>query len=155
MNAVKYRRAVKSDVLAMARIRALSWGTEGYWQTRIAAYMDGELHPQLALMPRVNFVAIEGDSVVGLIAGHLTTRHACDGELEWIDVIAEKRGSGVASELLRHLARWFVEKKAPRICVDVDPGNTVARRFYVRNGAEELKPHWLVWNDIGTILGKQ
>ncbi len=155
MTIVQYRQAGKSDVPAMARIRALSWGTEDYWRTRIAAYMDCELHPQHALMHRVNYVALEGDSVVGLIAGHLTTRHGCDGELEWIDVIPEQRGSGVASGLFRRLAAWFAEQKASKICVDVDPANTIARRFYTCHGATELNPHWLVWNDISVVLAKR
>jgi GNAT superfamily N-acetyltransferase len=152
LTAVRYRLAVQSDIPTMARIRTLSWGTEDYWRTRIAAYMACELHPQHALLPRVNYVALEGDAVVGLIAGHLTTRHACDGELEWIDVVPEKRGSGVASELFRRLAAWLVEQKARRICVDVDPANSTARRFYARNGADELKPHWMVWNDVSVVL---
>jgi hypothetical protein len=41
---------------------------------------------------------------------------------------------------------------AKRICVDVDPANAVARRFYTRNGAEHLNEHWMVWNDIGKLL---
>jgi GNAT superfamily N-acetyltransferase len=152
---VNYRLAEKSDVPAMARIRALSWGAEDYWRTRITAYLDRELHPQHALIPRVAYVALKGDSVVGLIAGHLTTRHGCDGELEWIDVIPEQRGSGIAPELLGRLAAWFVDQKARRVCVDVDTANTVARRFYMRHGAEDLKPHWLVWRDISIVQGKR
>ncbi len=155
MSSVQFRLADKSDVPAMARIRSLSWGTEDYWRTRITAYMDRELHPQHALLPRVNFVAVEGKSVVGLITGHLTTRHECDGELEWIDVIPDRRGSGIAPSLLRRLAAWFVEQKARRVCVDVDPSNTAARKFYTREGATVLNPHWLVWDDIGHVLGKR
>jgi ribosomal protein S18 acetylase RimI-like enzyme len=71
--------------------------------------------------------------------------------LEWINVIPERRGAGVASELLRLLAGWFVEQKAFRVCVDVEPSNTVARAFYTRHGAETLNPHWLVWNDIRKV----
>lgn len=70
--------------------------------------------------------------MVGLVAGHLTRRHACDGELEWINVIPERRGGGIASALLRKLAAWFAEQKASRICVDVEPSNFAARRFYKR-----------------------
>jgi GNAT superfamily N-acetyltransferase len=149
-----YRQADKSDVPTMARIRAAEWETEEYWKRRISGYMDRESHPQQALLPRVIYVALDGDSVVGLVAGHLTRRHACDGELEWIDVVAGHRRSGVASELLRLLAQWFVGQKAIRVCVDVDPANTVARRFYARHGAESLNPHWLVWNDINIVLPK-
>jgi ribosomal protein S18 acetylase RimI-like enzyme len=152
MNAMHYRLADQSDVPAMARIRAAQWETEEYWRGRISRYMNCELHPQHALLPRVNYVALEGDSLVGFIAGHLTRRFACDGELEWINVVPECRGSEVAPELLRLLARWFAEQNASRICVDVEPGNTIARRFYMRFGAVELNPHWLVWEDIKVAL---
>jgi len=152
---VHYRLSEKSDVPAMARVRAQEWETEEYWNTRIARYLDRELHPQHALLPRVSYSALQGDSLVGFIAGHLTRRFACDGELEWINVIPERRGTAVASELLRLLAAWFVAQNAFRICVDVDPANTTARGFYLRHGAEDLNPHWLFWNDIRVVLGKK
>jgi ribosomal protein S18 acetylase RimI-like enzyme len=152
MPTVHYKQAERSDIPAMARIRAAEWETEAYWKVRIARYLDCELNPQHALMPRVIYVASEGGCLVGFIAGHLTRRHACDGELEWINVIPERRGSGIAAELLRLLAAWFVAEKASRICVDVDPANTAALRFYKRHGAEDLKPHWLVWNNISVVL---
>jgi ribosomal protein S18 acetylase RimI-like enzyme len=123
-----------------------------YWKIRISSYMDCEHHPQQALMPRVSYVALEGETLVGFIAGHLTRRYACDGELEWIKVIPNRRGSSVASELPRLLAAWFVEQKASRVCVDVEPANTIARRFYTRHGAQNLNPHWLVWNDTKVVL---
>jgi hypothetical protein len=37
-------------------------------------------------MPRVSYVAFEQGLIVGFIAGHLTRRYGCDGELEWINV---------------------------------------------------------------------
>ena len=152
MRAIHYRQAQKSDVPAMARIRALTWGTEEYWRERIPAYMECRLHPQKALMPRILYVAAERDSLVGMIAGHLTRRFECDGELEWIDVVPERRGSGIAEELLRLLAKWFVEQKVLRVCVDADPENAPAQKFYRRHGAEDLRPHWLVWPDIRSVL---
>jgi len=155
MPIVVYRQVDKSDIPAIARIRAAEWGEDEYWRTRISRYLDFELHPQHALMPRVMYVALERDSLVGFIAGHLTRRYACEGELEWINVIPPSRGGGIASELLRRLAAWFTEQKASRICVDVDPANTTARRFYTRHGAEKLNDHWLVWNDIGVVLGER
>lgn len=155
MRTVLYRLADKSDIPAMARIRAGEWETEEYWRVRISRYMDCELHPQHALMPRVTYVALEDTAVVGFIAGHLTRRYECDGELEWINVIRERRGSGIASELLRRLAAWFAEQKALRICVDVEPSNIAARRFYKRCGAVDLNAHWLAWNNINVVLGKE
>jgi|SRR5256885_1851717 len=155
MRAVHYRLAEKADIPAMGRIRAAEWETEEYWRVRISRYLNCELHPEQALMPRVSYVALEAESLVGFIAGHLTRRYACDGELEWINVIPECRGSAVASELLRLLAAWFAEQKASRICVDVEPNNTTARRFYKRYGADDLNEHWLVWNDIKVVLGQR
>ncbi len=136
----------------MARIRAAEWGLEEPWRVRISRYLNHEHHPRQALAPRFGYVAMEGEALLGFIAGHLTRRFACEGELQWIHVIPERRGTSVATELLRQLAEWFVQQKATRICVDVEPDNARARRFYTRNGAEFLSPHWLVWNDIRVVL---
>jgi len=146
------RQANKTDVEGMARIRALTWGEELSWKKSILAYMECAADPQKALKSRIVLVAEEAGSIVGLIAGHLTRRYACDGELQWIDVIPERRGQGIADELLGKLAEWFVGQNALRICVDVQPKNAVARRFYSRHGAEELNPHWMVWKDIRVAL---
>lgn len=155
MPIVIYRQVDKSDIPAIAQIRAAEWGGEEYWKTRISRYLDGDHHPQHALMPRVMYVAFEGDCLVGFIAGHLTCRYACHGELEWINVIPASRGSGISSELLRRLGAWFIEQNASRICVNVDPANTAARRFYMRHAAQKLNENWLVWNDIGVVLGER
>jgi ribosomal protein S18 acetylase RimI-like enzyme len=152
MNRVCYRLAEKSDIPAMARIRAAEWETEEYWRRRISGYLACELHPQHALLPRVSYVALEGDSIIGFVAGHLTRRYGCDGELEWINVSPQRRGTGIAAELLRLMAAWFVKQDATRVCVDVEPSNTVARRFYMRHGAKTLNAHWLIWNDINLII---
>jgi GNAT superfamily N-acetyltransferase len=149
---VEYRNANDSDIAAMAKLRAASWGDKEYWTARIRGYMECEIYPQKALKPRVSYVAVEKKKVVGLIAGHLTRRYECDGELEWIDVVAARRGSGIATGLLERLAKWFVEKKALKVCVDVQPANTAARRFYARHGAEDLNPHWMIWKDIRKAL---
>jgi len=149
---VTYRAAKKSDVSEMARIRAAEWGEEASWKERILGYLECEIHPRKARKARMVYVAMGGDTLVGFIAGHLTRRYECDGELQWINVAAERRGSGIAPELLRRLAAWFVGRKALKICVDVQPSNTVARRFYRRHGAEDLNPHWMVWNDVRIIL---
>lgn len=147
-----YREALTSDVPAMAQIRSLTWGHVDYWIPRISRYMDGTNNPREALRPRVLYVAVGHDALAGIIAGHLTRRHGCDGELEWIDVVPAHRGTGVATALLDCLAKWFVSQQAVRVCVDVDPKNTRARRFYAQCGAKPLNPHWLVWDDIGARL---
>jgi GNAT superfamily N-acetyltransferase len=155
MNPLLYRQAQETDIPAMAQIRAADWGTEEYWRVRILQYLTQQLHPREALGSRVSFVCLERESVVGLIAGHLTRRFGCDGELEWVSVRPRYRGKGIASELLHRLAEWFATHGAVRVCVDVEPSNEAARHFYRCHGADDLKPHWMIWKDIGQVLRAQ
>lgn len=106
----------------------------------MSRYLQGEHHPQQALSPRVAYVA-----------GHLTRRHDCDGEVQYLFVAPEHRGRGIASELLRVLADWFVAQDASRICVNVAPDHVPARALYAHLGAVELSKCWLVWSDIKSI----
>ncbi len=129
MNDFKYRIATDDDIIPIAEIRDREWGTENYWITRIGGYMRGEHHPQHALMPRIIFVAEHEEKIIGFIAGHLTTRLGCNGELEWINVIPEYRKSRVASQLLYHLAKWFVEQNSTKVCIDVAAENIPAQKF--------------------------
>jgi GNAT superfamily N-acetyltransferase len=152
---VDYREASDADVDELARIRAVEWETEEYWKARIRGYTSGAINPGQALAPRVIYVAVEDTRIVGFIAGHLSTRFGCDGELEWLNVIPEKRRSGVAGDLLRVLANWFADHNARRICVDADPENPGARSFYRKHGAQVLNPHWLVWPDITELASVQ
>ncbi|HEY6157656.1 MAG TPA: GNAT family N-acetyltransferase [Gemmatimonadales bacterium] len=119
----------------------------------MAAYLDGQHHPQQALPRRVSYVAEAGDAVVGYIAGHLSHRYECEGELQYLFVAPQYRRTGIASELFRLLARWFSHQGARRICVNVEPDNAGARAFYRRHGAITLHPFWLVWSDIRATIG--
>jgi GNAT superfamily N-acetyltransferase len=116
----------------------------------MSRYLAGEHHPQQALPPRVMFIADEPGQALGYIAGHLTRRFACDAELQWIYVRRDRRGSDAAAGLLRVLARWFLERGARRVCVDV--GDARAGRFYQKHGARRLDRHWMVWDDVGVVL---
>ena len=135
----------------MGRIRDAGGWAGGAAAPVMARYLAGEHHPQQALAPRVGFVAGEGDAMLGFIAGHLTRRFGCDGELQWVFVAPECRGRGVATMLLRQLAAWFVQRDARRVCVNVEPENARARAFYSRHGARELSAHWLEWPDIAAL----
>lgn len=147
---INYRQAALPDVAALAKIRAISWGTEQYWSERVTGYLNCTLHPRDALAPRIIYIAEADTAMVGLVAGHLSRRLGCDGELEWIDVVLELRRKGIASQLARLLAEWFVEQGALRICVD--PGNGPARSFYRAIAAQDLNAHWMFWPDIRVLL---
>ena len=150
MTSISYRQAATDDIPFLAKIRGSEPEAEAAWNERISGYMNGTHHPQQALKPRIIYVAVHNDRIIGFVAGHLTRRYACDGELEWINVIEEYQRSGIASDLVKLLARWFVEQQAYKICID--PGNETARKFYRKNGATGLNDHWMFWEDIRGIL---
>jgi GNAT superfamily N-acetyltransferase len=145
-----YRIATANDIPSLAGLRSLAWGEVDYWIPRITGYLNGMSDPQQSLPRRVIYVEVDGDAIVAFIAGHLTKRLECDGELEWIDVDTEYRRKGIASELIKVLAKWFVQQNARKICVD--PGNEDARKLYAANGAENLNQHWMYWKDIAALL---
>ena len=136
-----------SDIPLMAAIRAQEWGTETFWTGRIGLYLSGGHSPQEALPARAAFAALDGAELVGFVAGHLTRRLGCDGELQWINVVEERRGQGIADRLMLKIGAWFVELDAYRVCVNVEPKNTAARRLYIRCGAQPLNDNWMIWED--------
>ncbi|MEP6549636.1 MAG: GNAT family N-acetyltransferase [Gemmatimonadales bacterium] len=146
MEPIDFRKADLADVPELIRLPKEG---EAGGDHRMLQYLTGEHHPQEALLPRAMWMATENESPIGYVAGHLTRRFGCDGELQWIYVVPAHRRTQVASKLLRLLAGWFVEHGARRICVDVGDDN--ARPFYKRHGAVELNRHWMVWNDISRI----
>jgi GNAT superfamily N-acetyltransferase len=148
---VAYRPVEDRDVGAMAVIRAKEWGTEAFWKTRIGLYLAGKHSPQQALPLRAAFVAVDDGVVVGFVAGHRTQRHGCEGEVQWINVVEERRGHGIAGKLLETMADWFANQKLGRICVNVDSSNVAARRFYARYGGKPLNDHWIVWEEARAI----
>ena len=151
-----YREAIASDIPVMARIRVAEdsrYGSgEEELRSRMLRYFEYKHHPQYALTPRVIYTAWEDDTLAGYVAGHLTRRFQCDGELQWIYVAPRFRGTGAALQLLHLIAKWFAGHKAARVCVDVEPANARARTFYERHGARTFAPCWLIWDDIRTVL---
>ena len=162
-SSLRYREATSADVLAMERCRA-SDVAAGPADPRMAAYLDGQHHPQQALAARTAFVALDGATVVGYIAGHATTRHGCAGEaagatagagpvgeVQYLYVARSYRRAGVATQLLECLARWFEGQGIRRVCVNADVDSAGAVPFYVAHGASPLNSYWRIWNDIRTV----
>jgi GNAT superfamily N-acetyltransferase len=124
---IAVRSVQNSDIPAMAAIRAKEWESDSFWVTRIDGYLSGELSPQQALLARAALVAVDGNAVVGFVAGHKTRRHSCDGELQWMNVAVEQRRQGIATLMLAAIAAWFIQQQALRIYVDVSPVKLAAR----------------------------
>jgi GNAT superfamily N-acetyltransferase len=147
---IRFRIATSADVSAMAacRLRASAVGPA---DPRMAAYFDGKHHPQQALPPRIGYVALVRDGVIGYIAGHLTTRHGCAGEVQYLFVSPDFRRRGVATALLRLLADWFGSACAQKVCVCVDADSPAAKPFYESAGASPFMRLWYGWDDISVL----
>src|SRR5687768_2017447 len=77
MDELRYRRAEPADVPVLALLP--SQGEPGdAADPRMLPYLLGEHHPQQALVHRVMWMALDGDSPIGYIAGHLTRRLDCE-----------------------------------------------------------------------------
>jgi len=145
-----FRVATSADVVAMGTCR-LADPAAGSADPRMAAYFDGNHHPRGALPVRIGFVALVSETVIGYIAGHLTTRHGRAGEVQYLYVAPAFRRRGVATALLRHLAEWFVEAGARQVCVCVDADSGAAKPFYESTGASPFKGLWYGWDDISRL----
>jgi GNAT superfamily N-acetyltransferase len=85
-------------------------------------------------------VAFAEGRMIGYIAGHLTERHGCAGEVQYLFVAPAWRKQGTASTLLRLMAKWFQDNAAAKVCVCVDAGSPAAMPFYRSRGARPLAP---------------
>lgn len=133
------------EVPAVAALR-LPHEEGGASAERMTRYLAGEHHPQMALAPRGMWAADVDGAPVAFIAGHLSQRLECDGELQWLYVSAAHRRTRIASQLLRRLAAWFADSGALRVCVNAS--EATARQFYGRHGATPIDEHWMVWTDM-------
>ena len=150
VSSFSFRRASSADVPLMEQCRSVD--TEaGAADPRMAAYLDGQHHPQQALALRTAFIALEREEVVGYIAGHSTTRLGCDGEVQYLYVTPRCRRHRVAATLLRLLAEWFRDHSIRRVCVNVDVDSHGAVPFYNACGAASLNKYWYVWEDIAVL----
>ena len=147
-----FREANADDAPAMIQCRNSDPHAEPA-DPRIVGYLRGQHHPQQAMPSRNGFVAIDKGAVVGYIAGHLTTRHGCAGELQYLFVSSSYRRRGIGTELILHLARWFHFNSASDVCVALAADSPKeARPFFESLGAIPLKKDWYHWKDIGSVL---
>ena len=153
LTGVHFREATSADVPAMAQCRLVDATDNGAIDPRMAAYFDGQHHPRQALAPRIGYVALRSDTVIGYVAGHLTTRNACSGEVQYLFVAPAYRRHGIGTALLRLLAEWFHAQGAQRVCVAVALDSPQeARPFFESLGASQLKKNWLAWQNIAVVL---
>lgn len=145
---VEFRTALLSDVAGIVRMFATGEREGVADARRLSEYMTGQHNPQLALPRRSVLCATLGQSPVGYVAGHLSRRFDCEGELQWIYVVASARRQRIGGALVCLLAEWFAAQRVARVCVNVDPNNGSACGFFSAHGARRRDEHWFVWDDI-------
>src|SRR5690349_12176280 len=146
---IQFREASAADVPAMIT----SHGATSAADSRIAAYLNRQHHPQQALLPRMAYVALHEKRVIAYVAGHRTARHGCEGEVQYLFVSPDFRRRGIATELLRRLAAWFQSQGVQNVCVALaNDSPPEAKPFYESAGAAPLKKYWYAWQNIGSIL---
>src|SRR5690242_3206339 len=100
MYEIKYREVKDKDIRSLAKFRSENDDEQMFWEERITGYLKRTHHPQKALHERIIFVAEGEKQIVGFIAGHLTQRFNCNGELQWINVHEEYRNKGIGFKLI-------------------------------------------------------
>ncbi len=152
LDGIVFRVATPTDAAAMIECREQDPASPvGHPKL---AYFTGEHHPQKALGPRIGFAGFDGETIVGYIAGHLTTRFGLDGEIQYLFVAPAYRRRGIATALVRLLGDWFVAQGAAKICVNADLGSPPAEPFYQAMGGVPLAPdqrYWYVWQDAAVL----
>jgi GNAT superfamily N-acetyltransferase len=104
----------------------------------------GAKHQRQVLMATV------GGSAVGYIAGHLSSRHGMDAEIQSFYVLLEHQRKGFGSTLLSAFSVWVTEMSLFRVCVGIASENPY-RAFYTKHGAQYLNEHWMYWSDIRVL----
>ena len=89
-------------------------------------------------------------SVVEYVAAHLTTRQGCEVNSNTSSSL-RTIGAGIATELIRLVADWFVEQGAAKVCVCVDADTPAAGPFYTARNAVPMRNFWVGWEDISVV----
>lgn len=130
-----------------------SWPLE-FYENRWRSYLTGERSPNLALAPRVAFLAHVCGEPVGFSACHHTTKWNVDAELQSLHVLQEHQRHGIGTLLFAHCVRWARDENRRSLGVDVALENPY-RTFYIKHGGIAHDPHTYAWhnlNDLQTAL---
>jgi GNAT superfamily N-acetyltransferase len=118
-----------------------------FWANRWRRYISDGSTAQMSRGDGFAFLVETAGRAVGFAAYHHTIRHDTDAELESIYVLKEAQGRGLGTQLLREIASRLHADGSRTMCVGYDPRNPY-KRFYLKNGAVEISPHWAVWGDL-------
>jgi GNAT superfamily N-acetyltransferase len=122
-----------------------------FWTNRWRSYIQEGSRAQMATGDGFAVIAEVENAPVGFAAYHHTRRHDTQAELQSIYVRKEAQGSGIGTLLLRFIATRLHDEGTTTMCVGYDPRNPY-KRFYLKQGAIEISPHWAMWQDVSRII---
>jgi len=126
---------------------AIDYDTRHYrWNT----YFNGQ-SPASAKPERVVYKAVIDGKIVGYIAGHLTSRHEKDAEIQSFYILKEYQRKGIGTKLLAEFLGWLQTHGATSLCVGIDNTNPY-QAFYLKYRSAYLNPHWMFWDDNEALL---
>jgi ribosomal protein S18 acetylase RimI-like enzyme len=134
-NVVQLRPATPDDTGAIADIWHQGWrdGHIGHVPEALVAHRSPESFPPRTTAGLTNTtVAVVHEEIAGFIM-------VAGPEVEQVYVVADHRGSGIATTLLTEAERQVASAGFAEAWLAVVPGNARARRFYERQG----------WHDTG------
>ncbi|WP_248897279.1 GNAT family N-acetyltransferase [Haloplanus halobius] len=121
--AASYGHALEEDIIAQAVER---W----YDEETLADDLDD---------PDTEFlVAVDGDRVVGFVQSYVVDRRDTVGEIDWLHVDPESRGSGIGDRLLEELEQRLLEHGVSRIEGRVLEANEAGSDFYQTEDFEQV-----------------
>ena len=119
---------------------------------RWTTYFRGESPAGSTAQRRVLKAVLDG-ALVGFIAGHLTSRHDMESEIQSFYILREHQRKGIGSTLLSSLAAWLVSQGVTSLCVGIAPENSY-RAFYLKHGARYLNAHWMYWSHLPPLASQ-
>jgi GNAT superfamily N-acetyltransferase len=162
MNGITIRAADPDDALAIAQVRVDAWRTTYKGMIPDAYLAAMRVEDSAALWLRVLtassnrtsvFVATDGADVVGFAAGNLLAerKHGLDAELTAIYLRRESQRAGIGRGLVAAVVETQTAQGATGLLTWVIAGNTRARSFYERLGAELLVEQPFQWDGMDLV----
>ena len=97
-----------------------------------AAYTDEQWKTRAAGTGTVFWLAFEGGEAIGMIGAAVSAAKRCNLIGMWLAPRA--RGSGAAAQLVEAVKLHALRQGHAHLFLDVDPANTRAARFYLKQG---------------------
>lgn len=152
---MEFRTATESDGEAIQRVAAASLessyaddlGEETVYRLTENWYADSRLADRLAKDGVLYVVAEDDGEVVGFAEVELTEPEESVGEIQWLHVHPDARGSGVGRSLLERAEERILDEGAKRVEGVVLDANEAGNQFYHDNGYTRVGEHTVTIDD--------